>query len=210
MNEAVTARTGACTWRDYRTWDDDRRWEVVGGAAYAMSPSPTARHQRVVATLIREFEWFLKGRPCLPFPAPMDVRLSEVDVVQPDIVVVCDPERIRATHIEGAPTLVVEILSRSSWRHDRIRKFNLYARFGVREYWLANPHPACVEVFALRDGAYVEHGTFRPPETVTSPTFADLAMPLDRVFDLDLPDPDGAQEVHDEPAARYEVEVNRA
>lgn len=84
MNNAATALK-RYTWYDYRTWPGDERWEVIGGQAYAMSPSPTARHQMVQARLVSALDTFFRGRPCRAIPSPMDVKLSDMDVVQPDV-----------------------------------------------------------------------------------------------------------------------------
>src|SRR5262245_54809384 len=130
------------TWRDYQLWQDDQRWEIIGGNAFAMSPSPATRHQRISIALSSALFSHFRGKRCQPFEAPMDVKLSDEDIVQPDILVVCDPNQVKTTHIEGAPALVVEILSPSSLAHDRVRKMNLYARFGVPELWIVTPYPS--------------------------------------------------------------------
>ena len=102
------------TWADYQTWNDDQRWEIIGGEAYLMSPGPTSRHQIISSALHAQMYAYFTGKPCRVLAAPMDVRLSDEDVVQPDLLVVCRPDQLTRTHIEGAPTLVVEILSASS------------------------------------------------------------------------------------------------
>jgi Uma2 family endonuclease len=75
------------TWDDYRTWPDDRRWEIIGGSAYAMTPAPSTRHQTIQSELTRQLANFFLGKPCRVFPAPTDVKLSEVDTVQPHVCV---------------------------------------------------------------------------------------------------------------------------
>ncbi len=99
------------TWQDYQTWSDKARWEIIGGIAYAMSPASSTQHQRVAGKLHAHFDRCLSGTGCTPFIAPTDVKLSEFDVVQPDILVVCDPAKITQSQIEGAPEVVVEVLS---------------------------------------------------------------------------------------------------
>jgi Uma2 family endonuclease len=164
MSESAAKKT-RYSWADYQTWDDDRRWEIIGGEAYLMSPSPMARHQLVSGELQRQMMNYLKGKRCRLLNAPMDVVLSEENVVQPDLLVVCEPEKITRTHIAGAPTLVVEILSDSSAARDRLLKLGLYARYGVAEYWIVTPWPSLVEVPArsrpLRGARRVRQG--RPP-----------------------------------------------
>ena len=88
------------------------------------------------------------------FVAPTDVKLSEEDIVQPDLIVVCDANRIKPTHIEGPPTLVIEVLSPSTQAYDRVRKLRLFAASGVQEVWLVTPHPSLVEVLTLDGASY--------------------------------------------------------
>jgi len=172
------------TWADYRTWPDDERWEVIGGEAYAMSPSPTARHQIIQTKLGRRLDQFFDGKSCRTIVSPMDVRLSDTDIVQPDVLVVCRPEQIRATHIEGAPALVVEILSESSAVRDRTVKMRTYARHGVAEVWLVTPEPPLVEVFQLDGATYRLAGAYGCGERLMSPGFPKLLLRLKDVFDF--------------------------
>jgi Uma2 family endonuclease len=153
------------TWDAYRTWPDDERWEIIGGEGFAMTPSPASRHPLVVTNLVGElFPFFRKG-PGRLIAAPMDVKLSDEDVVQPDLLVVCDPSQIKETHIDGPPALVIEITSPSSLRHDRVRKFALYARAGVKEYWVVTPYPSLIEVFILTNMGYRLEAGYEDYET---------------------------------------------
>ena len=92
---------------DYLTWPDDERWEIVDGVAYNMTPAPSVRHQTVAGKLNRK----LANKPCKPFIAPVDVIFSEYDIIQPDVFVVCDKSKITEDNIQGAPDLVIEVLS---------------------------------------------------------------------------------------------------
>ena len=120
----------------------------------------------------------------------MDVKLSEHDVVQPDLLVACDPKQIQATYIDGPPRLVIEILSPSTLRHDRVRKLNLYARAGVAEYWLITPHPFMVEVLRHRDGLYTTVQVCTEHDILRSPAFPELNLHLQEIFDGLPPQPD--------------------
>src|SRR3990172_174105 len=135
MGHALRKAAAEFTWADYRSWPDTERWEIIGGRAYAMSPSPGARHQHVCLQIASQLERRLRGQPCRVFAAPMDVKLSDEKAVQPDERVVCNRRKVKPTHGEGPPALVGEILSPSSVLHDRQRKLNLYARCGVKEFW---------------------------------------------------------------------------
>ena len=184
-------------WNDYRTWPDDRRWEIVGGEAFAMSPAPQPRHQMILSRLNRLWDEYLDGRPCRVMPAPIDVRLSDKNIVQPDLIVVCRPDQIKRTHIEGAPTLVIEILSESTALYDRTLKRRLYARSGVKEVWLVTPYPWLVEVLLLDGESYRIAGAYTKTDTLTSPTFPDLALDLSAIFDFPLDPGEEIEMVHE-------------
>ncbi|MDH7555291.1 MAG: Uma2 family endonuclease, partial [Spirochaetota bacterium] len=135
------------TYADYLTWTGDERWELIDGVAYDMTPAPDVNHQVIVGNTYQIISEYLEGKTCRVFLAPIDVRLPESDaaddavytVVQPDVVVVCDPEKIEKRGIIGAPDLVVEVLSASTAYKDETEKLNLYERHGVKEYWIVNP-----------------------------------------------------------------------
>lgn len=166
MAEPAKALPGTFTYREYRTWPDGERWELIDGVAWNMSPAPLLTHQDSAAALGTEIRNFLKIKPCKIFYAPVDVlfpRPGESDeesdtVVQPDIVVVCDPAKTEnGKYIRGAPDLVVEILSPSTSRKDMNEKYRLYEREGVREYWIIEPRACWLHRYVLgEDGRYGE------------------------------------------------------
>lgn len=185
MAEAAK-KTDGYGWVDYRSWDDGKRWEIIGGEAFAMSPAPTTRHQGILIELSAQMLDHFRDKRCVVFAAPTDVKLSEEDVVQPDLLVVCDKRKVKPTHIEGAPALIVEILSPSSALADRTLKMRLYAKAGVKEVWLVTPYPSLVEVFQLDGKAFKVAGAFGKDDTFGSPTFRDLRLDLKRLFDFPL------------------------
>jgi len=107
-------RTKKYSYSDYLSWPDEERWEIIDGGVYNMTPAPTIKHQNIAGILYATLNQNLKGRSCRPFIAPADVVLSEHDVVQPDVLVVCDEKKITEANIQGAPDLVVEVLSPST------------------------------------------------------------------------------------------------
>lgn len=147
------------TLADYLRWKERKgRYELIDGDAYLMAP-PTTQHQRVSGEIFRQLANFLEGKRCEVYAAPFGVRLFEregdrpedVDtLVEPDITVVCDKSKLDEYGCRGAPELVIEVLSPSSRKHDRLVKLNLYQRAGVPEYWIVNPEEESVQVF-LRD-----------------------------------------------------------
>lgn len=125
-----TAEKRKFTYADYKNWPDDERWEIIDGEEYNMTLAPTVKHQRISANLFSILTAFFKGKQCRPFYAPMDVVLDDFNVVQPDLLVVCDPNKITEANIQGAPDFVVEILSPSTKLKDKREKKALYERFG--------------------------------------------------------------------------------
>ena len=126
------------TLADAQTWDEQERVELIDGYPI-MQASPTRAHQRAVASLLGQLYAYLNGKKCEVYPAPFTVRPFEQEgdqpedvdtLVEPDITVVCDPSKLDNTGCKGAPDLVMEVLSPSTQRHDRLTKFNLYQRAG--------------------------------------------------------------------------------
>jgi len=182
MPESVKKSEKHYTYDDYLTWSDDERWEIVDGVSYAMA-SPTVRHQALIVNLTLVMGPFFKGKSCRLFVAPLDVVLCEDTVVQPDLLVVCDPKKITGACIRGVPDLVIEVLSPSSSWHDRLCKFKRYAAAGVKEYWLVSPDVATIEIFVLEDGAFRIHEAFMQQERLQSALFPELAFNMADVFE---------------------------
>jgi Uma2 family endonuclease len=147
------------TYADWLEFDESVRAEIIDGAPYMMAP-PTTNHQDIHRELFLQLGNFLKGKSCKVYSAPFAVRLFPRDdlgddtVVEPDIVVICDLSKIDKQGCKGAPDLVIEILSPSHIRRDRIIKFQKYLEAGVREYWIVDGDNRAVEVHVLRDGGY--------------------------------------------------------
>ena len=124
-----------------------------------MSPAPNQRHQEISGELFGQLRDYLKGKSCKVLHAPFDVRLNAANgddaVVQPDLLVVCDSAKLDGKSCNGAPDLVIEVISPSTARHDRWIKYNLYKNAGVREYWIADPDSRTVSVNILSRGEYV-------------------------------------------------------
>lgn len=157
----LPAKQERFTFADVLAWDEGKHIEIINGEAFMMA-TPSSRHQEVSGELFRQLANFLEGKQCKVYPAPFGVRLFEqagdrpedVDtMVEPDISVVCDRSKIDRHGCKGAPDLIIEILSPSTRRHDRLVKLNLYQRAEVREYWIVDPDNESVQVFTLDGGA---------------------------------------------------------
>jgi len=150
------------SYADLLTWDDGTRYELYNGLPVALA-SPSNEHQLICMELSRQIANYLVGKRCKVYPAPFDVRLFEEGgdapedvsvVVQPDISVVCDPDKTDGHGCKGAPDMVVEVTSPSTARYDKLVKFNLYRQARVREYWLVDPADQIVTVYTLENGLY--------------------------------------------------------
>ena len=150
------------TYADYLQWPDDTRYELIDGEAFRMAPTPLIEHQEIAGEVYCQLANQLDGQPCRPYIAPVDVRLPRKDeadaaidtVVQPDVLVVCDPHKIDRRGVRGAPDWVLEVLSPSTAAHDQIAKRRTYERAGVREYWLVHPGDRTLTVYVLDNGQY--------------------------------------------------------
>jgi Uma2 family endonuclease len=135
------------TYRDYVQWDDNQRWELIDGTAFNMIPAPSRKHQKISAELMRQLSNFLIDKNCEMYAAPFDVKLPEHEepdneiktVVQPDISVICEKEKLDDKGCRGAPDLIIEIVSPLTARKDMKDKLFLYERHGVKEYWVVHP-----------------------------------------------------------------------
>ena len=136
------------------TFQEKSRTELIDGKVTAMSPRPLINHNRVLYNIYRVFGNYLSGKPCQPFGDGVDLYLTKKDHFVPDFMIVCNKDKIKPTHVEGAPDLVVEVLSPSTARRDREYKKNAYERYGVREYWIVTPLERTVEQYVLEDGAF--------------------------------------------------------
>ena len=163
--------------------DDGRRREIIDGELFELA-TPPLDHASTVMALIMRFAPVVSAVGGRLFTGPLDVFFGGADPVEPDLMILL-PEHlgcIKKRGIEGPPDILIEALSPSNPEHDRIRKRALYARGGVREYWLASPEAASIEVLVLVDGAYRTHIRAAGDEIVTSNVLADLAFPASEVF----------------------------
>ena len=182
MNSILKLRSAHYTVADYMNWPDEERWELIDGIAYDMSPAPTIKHQNIAGSLYSLLREMLKGKTCQPFIAPVDVVLSDIDVVQPDVIVVCDPNKITERNIQGPPDWVAEVLSPRTARKDLREKKALYERSGVNEYVVFDPVQSWVQRFVLIDGVYGAGEILDPSEDLPLGFMPGEVLPLGEVF----------------------------
>ena len=129
--------------------------QMIDGKAVMMAPA-TVNHNRIALNISHIFYTFLKGRKCEYFPDGVGLYLGKnKEEYVPDGMVVCDPDKVKRNGVYGAPDLVVEVLSRSTAKHDRGHKKDVYEQYGVREYWIVSPEDLFIEQYVLQDGRFV-------------------------------------------------------
>jgi Uma2 family endonuclease len=179
------------TYADYITWPENERWEIIDGVPY-MQSAPKWQHQSISCEIHRQISNYLIGKPCRVFASPFDLCLAECNesdneisnIIQPDIVVVCDETKLRKTGYFGVPTLIIEISSPSTARQDRVVKFNKYEKASVKEYWIVEPDGKYINVFTLQENKrYGRPEAYTEEDKVQLFVFPDLKIDLKPVFD---------------------------
>lgn len=177
------------TYADYLLWKFKERVELVKGKILKMSPAPSRKHQEVAGNFYYAMRKNFHSDRCQLFFAPFDVRIPRRNdhneeiftVVQPDLCVICDENKLDERGAIGAPDLIIEILSPGNSRKELKTKFDLYEESGVLEYWVVNPSEETVLVNVLENGTY---RTLRPvvDDLIISPTFPELKIISTEVF----------------------------
>ncbi len=177
------------TWQDYLQLSDDDRYELINGDFYAMSPAPTRQHQDISFDFSGQLWPQLRNHPCSAYAAPFDVRLpgkkenaeSSTTILQPDISIICDQDKLDDHGCVGPPDFVAEIISPSTAVHDNITKTTIYELAGVREYWIIHPIDKLIIVRILD-----EAGVFIPPKFIEGKGSLALTVLPELIIDLDL------------------------
>lgn len=152
---------------EYLRWPDEVRYELIDRVAY-LKETPTLDHQEIAGEIYCQLANSLQGKSCRAFISPLDVRFpkageadDQVDtMLQPDVLVVCDPSKLDRRGVRGAPDFVVEVLTPVTSSHDHVRKRQVYERAGVAEYWLVHPIDRMVTVYRLVNDEYGKPDVF--------------------------------------------------
>ncbi len=187
---ALPLKKESYTFADCLTWPENERIELIDGEAVLMS-LPSTVHQKISGELFRQLTNFLEGKKCEVFSAPFGVRLFEKDgdspenvdtMVEPDISVICDRDKLDRHGCKGAPDLIVEILSPSTQRRDRLIKLELYQRAGVREYWLVSPEEQTVQVLLFTNGLLLPRELYKKGDIAKVNVLEGCFLELEKVF----------------------------
>ncbi len=191
---APAVKLDTYTYQDYKNFDDSMRCEIIEGEVVMMAPAPSIIHQLISSDLHYILKRFFIKRKCQVFHPPTDVLLdyqynfeNAKIILQPDIIVVCDKNKLDFQKVLGAPDFVIEILSPSSLKNDLLRKYVLYRDYGVKEYWIVNPDARTINQYFLVNKDYEETIFYldEPDKNIIkSRLFEGLEIPLSEVFEL--------------------------
>lgn len=180
------------SYADYLIWDSDERWEIINGEVYNMSPAPSRIHQEISGKIYRQISESIENKGCKAYYAPFDVRFAEkkqkndsiFNVVQPDIVVVCDNEKLDDKGCIGCPDIIIEIISPTSAVRDAKDKFVLYEKQGVKEYWIVYPEEKMIMIFNLnKNKEYGKPKIYSSKDVIETDILPGLKVELARVFE---------------------------
>ena len=183
---------GSYTYADYLTWQLDEMVELIRGKVFRKAAAAPRRiHEELTVILVSRFYEFLKGKTCKVYTAPFDVRLpvsskkhEDINtVVQPDLCVVCDPEKLDDLGCVGAPDLIVEILSPGNNKKELKNKYEVYESSGVGEYWIIHPDERTLLIYTLVGGQYCASRLFTMGDRISSHALPGFELELDEVFD---------------------------
>ena len=177
-------KEGNLTYEDYASMNDQKRYELVNGKLELMSPSPSVIHQLVSAEIYNQLSFTCRSNFFI-FYAPIDVILSQTEVRQPDIALVSQKRIDILTNrgIEGAPDLVIEIISPSSLKRDKIDKLAVYANYNISEYWIVDPNIGALEQYILKNNRYELADIFQNNDPVTSPHISCVSFTMNKVME---------------------------
>ena len=194
MNSPQIKSEQLYTYEDYCNWPEDEHWELIDGVAYPlhgeMHAAPTRTHQDVVVQLLVQIANYLKGKPCKVYVAPFDVRFSTKNqkndlkntVVQPDIAIICDQEKLDEKGCNGAPDWIIEVLSPKTASKDHLKKRALYEEQGVKEYWLVHPVDHLLTIYRYEQNHYCAAQILETSGETFSYLFPDFAIQWADVF----------------------------
>ncbi len=180
------------SYADYLSWMFQEKLELIKGKVFKMSPAPSRKHQSISSNLHGLMWNAFKNNPCQLFAAPFDVRFfdkkkSSLDkdiftVVQPDLCIICDENKLDEKGCIGAPDLIIEILSSGNSNKEMKFKFDLYEEAEVLEYWIVNPENKTIFIYILKEGKFIGMHPLIEEDTIQSPLFPQLDFKLEEIF----------------------------
>ena len=195
MNDTITDinqldPNGSYTYADYLKWKFNERVELFKGRIFRMSPAPSSLHQQISLKVTRKLDNFFIDTTCSLYVAPFDVRLVKsksndtkvMTVVQPDLCVICDENKLDDKGCNGAPDLIVEILSPGNSKKEMGIKFDLYEENGVKEYWIVEPAEKSIFIYSLQNEKFIGLKPLIEDDKMKSPLFPTLDFDVRDIF----------------------------
>lgn len=191
VNEPDLEYGGLYSYADYLMWTIEERFELIKGKVFKMS-GPNRVHQEISGAIFNQLYNFLKGQKCKVYAAPFDIRLPRkskkdkdiITVLQPDVCVICDQEKLDYRGCVGAPDIVVEILSPGNNAKELHNKYEVYEESGVKEYWIVSPQNKTFFCYTLIEGKFVPSRLLTSGDIVTSTVLIGFSIDLTEMFDL--------------------------
>ncbi|ATW45870.1 Uma2 family endonuclease [Glaesserella parasuis] len=193
MNEITSLSqldlNGSYSYGDYLKWKFQERVEIIKGKIMVMSPVPNRLHQRISMKLTKAFLDVFVNHQCELYVAPFDVRFPDSNgkiktVVQPDLCVICDSNKLDEKGCIGAPDLIVEILSPGNSKREMKDKYELYQEQGVSEYWIVRPEEQHIQIYVLENGRYIGVQPVVEGDVITSIKFPALSFDTSGLYEL--------------------------
>lgn len=181
---------GSYTYADYLKWKFKERVELLKGKIFRMSPAPSSSHQQISLKVTRKLDKYFINTHCSLFVAPFDVRLVKIKsndtivttVVQPDLCVICEQNKLDDKGCNGAPDLIVEILSPGNSKKEMGIKYDLYEENGVKEYWIVNPTENAIFIYSLQNEKFVGLKPLTEDDKMKSVLFPELIFDVKDIF----------------------------
>jgi Uma2 family endonuclease len=178
------------TYADYFAWDIEERVELIKGKIFKMAPAPNLLHQVITRKLTIVLGVFLEKKPCQLFAAPFDVRFPTkskkdediITILQPDLCVVCDPTKLDSRGCNGAPDIVVEVLSPGNTAREMNKKYEIYETAGVKEYWIVSPLYETILVYTLHNNQFVCGRPLATGDSLVSSLLPGFSLDLGELF----------------------------
>jgi Uncharacterized protein conserved in cyanobacteria len=180
------------SYKDYLKWPENEIWEIIDGIPFNISPAPSRKHQKISGALFAVIYNYLRGKTCEVYSAPFDVRLNIndeteddiINVVQPDISVICDSKKLDDRGCNGSPDFIIEIISPATLKKDLKDKFYLYEKAGVKEYWIVYPEEKTIVSYKLSENLkYGRPEVYSEGDTIKVDIFETLEINLHDIFE---------------------------
>ena len=181
---------GSYTYADYFSWKFDERIELIKGKIFKMSPAPNRVHQKLAGFIYTRLSNFLDNKSCEVYVAPFDVRIPRkskndkeiITVIQPDVCVVCNLEKLDSKGCLGAPDIVVEVLSPGNNAKELKNKYAIYEEAGVKEYWVVSPQNQWLRIYTLVDGKFHESPYYVAGDVANSAVLSGFSLDINALF----------------------------